>query len=242
MARDATFKKSAFNGKFHDPNNWEEGYVPDGVATIPGGLFLPGITFGQPLTKFGAFRTLGQTGFIIAEHETVKLEGGVTMPIGVYNPQFAVFGTLEGHVIIEGLAYTHGTLYGTGTIIGDVENHGGQLSPGNSPDGGTGTLTIDGNYLQKPGSDRKLTDFRIGALPGQPPARLAVTGRVTLVQDYATRLYIVMDRQAQAAANTTLTALTATGGVSGIFGVVEASRPGVFPHPKYETNSVLVSF
>src|SRR3954469_299481 len=83
MARDATFKKSAPNGSFHDPDNWEEGYVPDGVATIPDGVnYVPYITFGRPLTVFSAFRSLS-AGFMIAAGETVKVEG-VTMPKGHY--------------------------------------------------------------------------------------------------------------------------------------------------------------
>src|SRR5205085_8584008 len=71
------------------------------------------------------------------------------------------------------MVFNGGTLNGTGTITGDVNNAGGTLSPGLSP----GTINITGNYTQ--GSTATMAIELAGATAGQFDV-VNVTGGVTL--------------------------------------------------------------
>ncbi len=77
-------------------------------------------------------------------------------------------GTITGGVLLNS-----GTLNGTGTITGNVEN-AGILHPGSSP----GTLTINGNYTQDPSGNLNL-DIN-GTIAGTGYSVLAISGTATL--------------------------------------------------------------
>ncbi|MSP75672.1 MAG: hypothetical protein EXR12_06010 [Rhodospirillaceae bacterium] len=235
--QDATFKTKGAGSDFNNKDNWEEGYVPTGIATIPQGFIGP-ITFSKPATTFATFKTLAYTGFIIAAGQTVTLTGAGVVTPEKGTPEFGVFGTLEGQVRLDGTQANASKLYGTGTIKGSVENIGGTVNPGSSY-GGSGTLTIDGSYLQKSGGPDKFTNLNIGAVPGRPSARLTVTGRVQLSEDNS-GLVIIMDNPAGVATNVTFIALSSGAGLNGVFGAVSCTRPQM-PVVNYDANNVNVT-
>lgn len=237
--QDATFKTNGTND-FNNPNNWVEGYVPTGIATVPRGVMYGALTFSKPATTFAAFNALGYTGFTIAANQTVTLTGDGVVTPDKGNPAFGVFGTLVGKVRLDGTQADASKLYGTGTIKGSVENLGGIVNPGDSNYGGSGTLTIDGFYLQKSGGPGKFTSLDVGARPGRAPARLTVTGQVNIHKEDNTGLTIIMDYPAAAAANVTFIALSGAAGLSGVFEHVGSTRPQM-PVVNYDANNVLVT-
>jgi hypothetical protein len=226
--RDATFK---LNGRldFNNPDNWVQGYVPTGVATIPRGIYSP-LTFSQADTTFQTFNALGDAGFTIASGQSVTLKGvGVLTTLEV-SPWFAVFGKLIGNMQLNGAEGSAAMLYGTGVITGNVENLGGYVTPGASHTGELGTLTIDGDYLQNPGGPRKTTVFRVST-----KSLLAVTGRVLIASEH-TSIEVVIATPA----GTSFTALTAGKGLSGKF-AFESSQGGPRPDVSYDTKNVYVT-
>jgi hypothetical protein len=112
-----------------------------------------------------------------------------------------------------------GALSGSGTVIADVTNAAGTVSPGASP----ATLTIEGNYAQPGGA---LLIGLAGAAPGQSDA-LAVSGSATL----GGTLHVVLINGFTPANGQTFDILTCAA-CSGQFGTVDAPgftvqyRPG----------------
>lgn len=198
------------------------------------------ITFSKPATTFAAFNELGYAGFTITTGQTVTLTGAGVVTPDKNNPTFAVFGTLVGNMRLDGTQANASKLYGIGTIKGNVENLGGTVNPGDSDYGGSGTLTIDGFYLQKSGGPEKFTTLNIGAMPGRTPARLSVTGQVKIIKEDNTGLLIIMDDPATAAANATFIALSGAAGLSGIFENVSCTRPQM-PIVRYGANNVSIT-
>jgi fibronectin-binding autotransporter adhesin len=88
--------------------------------------------------------------------------GGVT----IVNGQLTIVG--------EPFSLNGGTLKGSGTVTGEVDNVGGTVSPGNSP----GLLSIDGDYSQSLGA---VLDIEIaGGTPGTQYDQLAVSDVASL--------------------------------------------------------------
>src|SRR6185295_1010559 len=103
-----------------------------------------------------------------------------------------------------------GRLNGTGTIIGNVNNSGGIVSPGASP----GILTITGNYTQGPSG---ALNMEIGGLvAGTDYDQLRVSGTASLGGTLNTSLI----GSFVPAAASTFTLVQAAGGVSGTFATV----------------------
>jgi hypothetical protein len=231
--RDATLKDGIQNANFNDPNNWVEGYVPTGVATIPPRAPVT-VHFQEKSTTFATFRSLGYGGFRVDAGQTVTLTGdGVTTQLG---GDFAVFGIVRGAFHLKTTGFDHPTLFGTGTVVGDVESVGGNVNPGEQRYGGTGTLTIDGNYVQTAGPGI-FSSLIIGAAPGQAAAALAITKRATLVKDDNSGLSII----AGGPMNQTFTALAAAGGLIGVFGNVVVSPGPAQPDVRYDAKNVIVT-
>lgn len=124
-----------------------------------------------------------------------------------------VNGTVSGGKTTVGAA---GTLGGSGTL-GDLEVRG-TLSPGNS----IGTLTVNGNYVQKAGST-----YLVELLPPSSSDTVKVSGSATIEGG---TLKLV-----QAGSNLLLgqqyTLLTAAGGLSGAFTTLDASGVSPFLKP-----------
>jgi hypothetical protein len=78
---------------------------------------------------------------------------------------------VNGQLTVEGgpFSLNGGTLQGSGTVTGEVDNFGGTVSPGNSP----GLLTIDGDYSQS--LDAILNIEIAGTTPGTLYDQLAVS-------------------------------------------------------------------
>jgi hypothetical protein len=111
---------------------------------------------GIPATNAGTVRV---------DAGTLLFSGGLTQTGGVTDVKA---NTLNGTVNLQG-----GTLKGTGTLGGPVDNTGGTVAPGASP----GLLTVTGNYTQGPGGtlQEEITGTALSAFD-----RLAVGGAVSL--------------------------------------------------------------
>ncbi|MFO1058721.1 MAG: PEP-CTERM sorting domain-containing protein [Dongiaceae bacterium] len=120
----------------------------------------------------------GSVGTVIVDGAASKLNAGALLAIGTDFDLASPGGTgtvsvRNGGVIqaSQTVIGANGFLGGNGTIVGDVANDGGTVSPGLSP----GRLTIDGNYVQNAGQ----LDIEIAGLaPGQFDV-LDVTGTAT---------------------------------------------------------------
>jgi hypothetical protein len=111
-----------------------------------------------------------------------------------------------------------GTLKGTGTIVGNVTNNGGTVSPGASP----GTLTISGNYVQGPAG--VLSMDIAGPLAGVEYDQLLVSGTATLDGTLNTSLingFVPVSGQ-------TFTFIEAAGGITGTFATINQPVGALF--------------
>ncbi|HEV3342661.1 MAG TPA: hypothetical protein VG125_19975, partial [Pirellulales bacterium] len=147
----------------------------DGLSTNTGMLFLQS---GAKLDLTGGLNNTGTVNLrdrqsILGVANSYTQNGGSTMLAG---------GTLT-LTASGGIDIVHGTLSGSGMLVGNVTNRG-TLSAGTS-----GTLNIIGSYTQ-PGGDTSgpggSLDFTLdgtpaaGALPGVNYGQLAVTGAATI--------------------------------------------------------------
>ncbi len=142
---------------------------------------------------------------------TLAVNGSITSPVTVNNG---------------------GTLGGSGTINGAVTMaSGGILAPGNS----IGTLTVNGQMSFAAGSV-----YRVEVDPAGNADRINVTG----APGTASLGGATVDVQASAGsyqANTRYTILSATGGVTGIFGAVTSNLAFLTPSLAYDANNVFLS-
>ncbi len=118
---------------------------------------------------------------------------------------------LSGTSTFGALSMGGGTLTGTGTISGNVDNSAGTVAPGASP----GILTINGNYAQGP-----LGTLAVeigGTTAGSQYDQLVVTGSTTLGGTLTTTLSFVP------AASDTFTIIQSSGPVSGAFATTNLS-------------------
>jgi subtilase-type serine protease len=116
----------------------------------------------QATLSIGAARTLTVSTGLTPDTGTTTINSGT----------LSVLGTLATPL----LSLTGGTLSGSGTIAtagGNVANYSGTVAPGTPT--ATGTLTIQGNYLQSPGTGTLL--IKIG---GGSADQLSVTGAATI--------------------------------------------------------------
>ena len=125
-----------------------------------GTLNLNGTTLSGSLSNGGAFNVGG----------AVSVAGGASQTGGTTTVPAAQTLTVGG----PGFALAGGTLSGSGTIVGTVNNTGGTVTPGAS----AGILTIDGDYAQ--GASGAMTVELGGTTAGTEYDRLAVTGAASL--------------------------------------------------------------
>ena len=167
--------KITFNSNFYNQPGSRLHILTDNVLT----------TTVQPKPKFfnaGEFIKLGnaaQTNMNIPMENT----GIIQVKSGRLNlaPGFVQNG---GQTLLDGgqingsgadpLRYNAGTLEGTGLVVGNVINDGGNVAPGHSP----GKVTIQGNYTQT--SRSTLTVEVGGTTEGTGYDQLVVTGNATL--------------------------------------------------------------
>ena len=130
------------------------------ALTNQGSLALNGSTLSALLTNSGGVSVSGSAN---ANAGIQQNAGFVNVPSG---QTLGVGGT--------GLVLAGGTLKGGGTIVGNVNNQTGVVSPGASP----GILTITGNYTQSPTGT--LNVEIAGTTPGTQYDQLIVSGTATL--------------------------------------------------------------
>jgi hypothetical protein len=147
--------------------------------------------------------------------QSVELSGG-TINLGNAGLLTIGSGTLNGppHQLT---IFPNGVLSGVGTIIGSTFN-GGVVHVGDDP----GTMTIEGNYQQVPGSTLAIE-------VGPSSTSLLVTTGAATIQGGTLSLIPVSG--AMINLGQTYTVLTAAGGVTGAFTTVDTSSPFITLSP-----------
>jgi autotransporter-associated beta strand protein len=141
--------------------------------------------------------------------------GGTTLNAG----GLVVNGSLASGVTMNG-----GTLGGSGTIGGLVAN-AGTLAPGNS----IGTLTVNGKFVQGPG-----TTYQVEVNAAGLGDRINVAGTATINGGTVQ----VLAQSGTYGRNTTYTILNATGGVAGAYSNVTSNFAFLTPSLSYDANNV----
>ncbi|WP_250633788.1 autotransporter-associated beta strand repeat-containing protein [Pinirhizobacter soli] len=179
-------------------------------------------TFQGSITGTGTFAKTGQGMLLLTGQNafagTTSIEDG-SLAVGNATTPSA---TLGGNVTVQ----AGGTLLGSGTIEGDVTNNG-VIHPGNP----VGTLTIDGNFTQN-ASGKFIVEIAADGTGSQ----LAVSGKASLA---GSALLVMPSSNWQANADYRI--LTANGGVSGQFGLVNSNFAFVNPTLVYDATSVGLS-
>jgi uncharacterized protein with beta-barrel porin domain len=199
----------------------EFGGVGTNVLTLQSGSTLVGDAFGSALegatnalvlqgagianNSFGAFNTLDVTASGVWALNGVSAIGATTIDSG--NLQVGDAAHAGAQLISAVAINPGGTLSGHGTLVGDVSNNGGTVSPG----GSIGTLTINGNLTQS-----STSTLAVEVTPTSNSS-LVVTGAASL--DGA----LVLNADAGSyRKGTTYTVLTA-GSVTGSFSSLSAT-------------------
>ncbi len=150
--------------------------------------------------------TVENFGSLTVRGNTWNLSGAVSvMAVNIESGRLNINGTLDTGVGTANpglVSLQQGTLGGTGTLIADVNNASGTVSPGNA----TGTFTIDGDYTQ--GAAGTL---RIASDAGGRGGLLRVTGTASLAGTVVV----------QAGSDGIYDFLTADGGIEGGFDDVQ---------------------
>ena len=210
------------------------------VFSTISGLTNAGYTISSSRRHFTVDSTGEVRGAILLNQGVVDIQAGgnVDGHLTLTGGEGIVNGTVGRGTIIDGSftgvfgAYVgqQAYLHGNGTISGNLVN-AGTLSPGNSP----GTLTVNGNFVQS-SSGTLLEEIQSRTVYD----RLIVKGSAKL--DGSVRISQLGNFRAQA--GDTFTILTAGGGVSGKFNLVNPYDTGTILELGlvYQSNQVLLSF
>ncbi|MGB8353929.1 MAG: autotransporter domain-containing protein, partial [Chthoniobacteraceae bacterium] len=193
------------------------GATKGGVLTVSSGSFSGVISdgsFGGQLVKTG-------TG-ILSLTGTSTYTGKTTVNAGLLQVNGSI---ASGTTIVN----AGGTLGGVGTIGGNVFN-GGLVAPGDAP----GTLTIAGNYSQITAGTLVI---QVGGLGAGQHDLLAVGGSAAL----SGTLQLVRLNNFQPKSGTSLTILTAAGGVTGQFSSVDTDTI-MYVKVVYQPDDVVLDF
>jgi fibronectin-binding autotransporter adhesin len=188
-----------------------------GTLSVAGALTLTGTN--SSFTQTGGTATFGS-----ATNAGNVLVGGMignqpapTLTISADYAQTAGTTQVDGTLAIgagHNFNLSGGTVKGTGTISGSINNTGGIVSPGDSP----GTLTITGNYIQ--GAAGELDILIDGYSPGTQFDVLSVNGMTTLNGS----LHIIFGDGFTPQLKDQFTFLN-SGGISGAFSSVNSAYP-----------------
>ncbi len=171
---------SATDLRWENPANWNQGAIPlnGAMANIPGGLSGPVVY--SSVSGATSLKTLSSASGFLITGGTLTL-GNSPADVSTFSgrPLTLSGGTLNGTGTISLAGTTldvnaRGLLGGSRTILGNVNNFEGTVSPGASP----GIMTIDGNYYQGP-LGTLLAEIG-GPVAGAQYDQLIVTGTVTL--------------------------------------------------------------
>jgi hypothetical protein len=197
---------------------------------------------GATITTPGALSNAGTVLVTGPTASILNVSGGFTQTAGLtevdagntLNVLSGVYAQSGGVTLVDGRlnntgAYnlTSGTLKGTGTVSGGVDNTGGMVAPGDPP----GTLDITGNYTQGTGG---TLDIGLGGTAASQFDVLAASGSANL----AGTLDVTLLNGFTPMTGETFTILTAGSGVSGTFPTVDAP-PSI--SVSYTTDSVVLN-
>jgi fibronectin-binding autotransporter adhesin len=120
-------------------------------------------------------KTLALNNSVITNASEVAVSAAATLSVGGSLTQTAGHTAVDGTLsLAQTFALQGGSLTGSGSVIGSVDNSGGSVGPGDSP----GLLSITGSYNQQVGG---LFDIELGgAVAGLSYDQLDVTGAATL--------------------------------------------------------------
>ncbi len=175
----------------------------------PGAIFqVAGAVTGNATTNGGLFQ-VGTTG-AIASDATINAGGLLQLD-----------GSVAGTVLVN----TNGLLQGNGSMGNLVVN--GTISPGNS----IGTLTINGNFIQNPGSIYNVEINNLGQSDRINVLGSATINGGTVNLAFAPETFIL---------NTEYTIVTALGGVSGVYDFTsqDTGQPFLSFALRYDPNNV----
>jgi hypothetical protein len=155
---------------------------------------------------------------------TLGNQGGFTGSTLVSAGQLLMTGAMPSAVTVASGA----TLAGNGSVGGLALQSGGTVSPSAASGSGVGTLNVAGNFAQASGSTY------VAQVIGNTADKIAVTGTASL----ATGSQLTITTQS-AVLGQSYTLLTAAGGVTGQYTVVQSDMPYRLT---YGADSVAVSF
>jgi outer membrane autotransporter protein len=182
-------------------------------------LILEG-TGSEGIGKFSNFETLSMQG----SAWTLTGNGAFWVNSEVRSGVLTVAGQLTSPTVA---VLPGGTLAGTGTVTGAVNNAG-------AVDVGTGTLTIDGPYVHAAGAT-----LRVGATPSIAGLlSVAGIGHTATIEGGTVA---VAAASGSYAADTTYTILTASGGRTGTFDGVTTTLAFLTPTLAYDANTVYLT-
>jgi uncharacterized protein with beta-barrel porin domain len=161
-------------------------------------------TFGGTLTGSGQLVKAG------AGALTVGNQTGFTGATSINAGKLILAGTLPSAVTVA----SGGTLAGVGTVASLTVASGGTVAPGNSP----GTITVTGNFAQAAGSTYLAETTAAGASD-----RIFVNGTATI--GAGAQLNVTRDTGIYTL-GTRYTLLTATGGITGTYALVQTASGG----------------
>ena len=190
------------------------GTLNGNAATLVGAIANAGtLTFNQPAD--GSFTgTLTGVGQLVKAGSgalTIGSQTGFTGATNVAAGKLILAGALPSAVTVASGA----TLAGVGTVASLTVASGGTVAPGNSP----GTITVTGNFVQAAGSTYLAETTAAGASD-----RIVVGGTATI--GTGAQLSVTRDTGAYAV-GTRYTLLTAAGGISGAYALVQTPSGGL---------------
>jgi hypothetical protein len=149
-------------------------FLADGTAFgwFPGGT--PALANAGTLRKTGGAGAC-VLGLLFSNRGTVETRSGTLQFSQPYTQTTGLTRLMEGSLRADGGFYLNGgVLGGTNTLVGNVNNAAGTVSPGTSP----GVLAVNGNYTQA--VDGALQIELGGTAPGTGFDQLQVSGTATL--------------------------------------------------------------
>jgi len=227
-----TLAVTALAGNVNWSSGWTSGVAP-GTTNMASLSNASNMTLDVDATVSALWLSNPQATLSIGAARTLTVSTGLTPDTGtttINSGTLSVLGTLSTPL----LSLTGGTLSGSGTIAtagGTVANYAGTVAPGTTT--ATGTLTIQGNYLQSPGTGTLL--IKIG---GGSADQLSVSGTATIAGPLQLMLVPQTSLIGTTATYTILTANT----LSGTFSTTQQQLSAFFQATaNYAAKAVTVS-
>lgn len=227
---------------FRDPNpqdpstwvfnigaNWIGDRVPDGTGTLASTERFE-VTFSQPTTTLAAIKLTGGLSLELTAGQTLELTGD---GLDCVSAGIAFSGTIVGNAVLKkpSTGLDSGYLSSTwarpaGIIKGAVTNEQGIVNPGKPNVSGSGTMTIDGHYIQgHPGQSRGAPGTLLIGVDANGLACLKVIGRADILTNSAVGFGVMAEQPIPFGREFPI--LTSTEGLRGVFARVDV-YPEIF--------------